>query len=81
MADVATSLMEAELRVEENRGPSRKIVRLQGVLVGAPPHVGEKVELEDGKFNVVEVSHKFSVSPPKHVVVVTVQRPQPTVFQ
>ena len=34
--------------------------------------MGEEVELKEGKFKVVEVNHQFSVSPLKHVVVVTV---------
>ncbi len=78
---VAISPIEAELRIEENTGPGGMIVRLQGVLVGTAPRVGEKIELEEGKFKVVEVSHKFSVSPLKHLVVVTVQKPQPTIAQ
>ena len=40
---VATSLIEAELRIEENTAPSSKIVRLQGVLVKVAPRVGEKI--------------------------------------
>ena len=79
--DVAMSSTEAELRIEERTGLSGKVVRLQGVLVGAAPRVGEKIELEEDKLKVVEVSHRFSVSSLKHVVVVTVQKPQPTVAQ
>jgi hypothetical protein len=78
---VAMSSTEAELRIEEKTGPSSRTLRLQGVLVGAAPRVGEKIELEEDKLKVVEVSHKFSVSSLKHVVVVTVQKPQPTVAQ
>lgn len=43
------------------------------------PRVGENIELQEGKFRVVEVSHRFSGSSLKHVVVVTVEKPQPTV--
>ena len=43
--------------------------------------MGEKIELKEGKFKVVEVSHKFSVSPLKHVVVVTVEKSQRTAIQ
>jgi hypothetical protein len=79
--DVGIRPNEAELRIEERTGLSRKVVRLQGVLVGAAPRVGEMIEVEEEKFKVVEVSHKFSVSSLKHVVVVIVQKPQPTVAQ
>jgi len=79
--DVAMSSTEAELRIEEKTGPSSRTLRLQAVLVGAAPRVGEKIELEEDKLKVVEVSHKFSVSSLKHMVVVTVQKPQPTVAQ
>jgi len=75
------SAIEAELRIEESAGSSDSIVRLQGVLVGTAPRVGEKVELKEGKFKVVEVSHQFSVSPLTHVVVVTVEKHQPTAAQ
>ena len=77
----AMSSTEAELRIEEKTGPSSRTLRLQGVLVGAAPRVGEKIELEEDKLKVVEVSHKFSGSSLKHVVVVIVQKPQPTVAQ
>ena len=79
--NVAIGPIEAELRIEESTGSSDSIVRLQGVLVGTAPRVGEKVELKEGKFKVVEVSHQFSVSPLKHVVVVTVEKHQPTAAQ
>ena len=78
---VAIGPIEAELRIEESTGSSDSIVRLQGVLVGTAPRVGEKVELKEGKFKVVEVSHQFSVSPLKHVVVVTIEKHQPTAAQ
>lgn len=79
---VATIQMpEAELRIEEGSGSSGTIVRLQGVLVGTAPRMGETIELKEGKFKVVEVSHKFSGSPLKHMVVVTVEKPQPTAIQ
>ena len=75
------SAIEAELRIEESAGSSDSIVRLQGGLVGTAPRVGEKVELKEGKFKVVEVSHQFSVSPLKHVVVVTIEKHQPKTAQ
>jgi hypothetical protein len=77
----AISPIEAELIIEKSAGSSGTVVVLQGVLVGTTPRVGEKIEVEEGKFKVVEVSHKFSVSPMKHVVVVTVEEPQSTTFQ
>ena len=79
----ATSMgpIEAELRIEEKTGPSSRTLRLQGILVGAAPRVGEKIEIEEDKLKVVEVSHKFSASSLKHVVVVTVHKPQPTLAQ
>jgi hypothetical protein len=79
--NVATSLTEAEFRIEENTGSSPNVVRLQGVLVGTAPRAGETVELEEGRFKVIEVRHRFSGSPLKHVVVVTVEKPQPTAIQ
>lgn len=78
---VAIGPIEAELRIEESTGSSSTSVRLQGVLVGTAPRMGEMIELNEGKFKVVEVSHQFSVSPLKHVVVVTVEKPQPTAIQ
>jgi hypothetical protein len=79
---VATNQVpEAELRIEEVTGSSGTIVRLQGVSVVAVPRTGEKIELKEGKFKVVEVSHKFSGSPLKHVVVLAVEKPQPTVAE
>ena len=78
---VAISPIEAELTIEENTRTSGAIIRLQGVLAGTAPRMGEMIELDEGKFKVVEVSHKFSVSPLKHVVVVTVEKPQPTAIQ
>jgi hypothetical protein len=76
---VAIGPIAAELRIEENTGSSGTIIRLQGVLVGTTPRVGENIELKEGKFKVVEVSHKFSVSPANHLVIVTVEKPHPTV--
>lgn len=75
------SPMEAELIIEKSAGSSGMVVVLQGVLVGTAPRVGEKIEVEEGKFKVVEVSHRFSVTPMKHVVVVTVEERQSTTFQ
>ncbi len=47
-----------------------------------PPALEVQTEiLEEGKFKVVEVSDEFSGSPLKHVVVVSVEKPQPTVGQ
>jgi hypothetical protein len=77
---VAIGPIEAELRIEESTGSSTS-VRLQGVLVGTAPRMGEMIELKEGKFKVVEVSHQFSVSPLKHVVIVTVEKLQPTAIQ
>lgn len=74
-------MLKAELRIEEITGPGRSIVRLQGVTGAIAPRVGEKVELMDAKFKVVEVSHGFSGSPLKQVVVVTVEKPQATAAQ
>ena len=70
---------KAELRIEENTGSSRTILRLQSAWVATVPRVGENIELQEGKFTVVAVSHRFSSSSLKHVVVVTVEKPQPTV--
>jgi Na+-translocating ferredoxin:NAD+ oxidoreductase RnfG subunit len=71
---------EAELRIVEVAS-SGTIVRLQGISVATTPGTGEKIELKEGKFKVVEVSHEFSGSPLKHVVVVAVEKPQPTVAE
>ncbi len=71
----------AELRIVEVTASSSTIVRLQGVSAATAPRTGEKVELEEGTFKVVEVSHEFSGSPLKHVVVVAVEKPQPTVAE
>jgi hypothetical protein len=79
---VATNQVpEAELRIVEVTASSGTIVRLQGVSVATAPRTGEKIELKAGKFKVVEVSHEFSGSPLKHVVVVAVEKPQPTVAE
>ena len=79
---IATNqVLEAELRIEEITGSSGTIVRLQGFSVVTAPRLGEKIELKQAKFKVVEVSHEFSGSPMKHVVVVTVEKPQPTVAE
>ena len=76
---VATNQVpEAELRIEEITGSGGTIIKLQGVSVVTAPRVGEKIELKEGKFKVVEVSHEFSGLTLKHVVVVTVEKPQPT---
>jgi hypothetical protein len=72
---------EAELRIEEVTAASGTVVRLQGVSVATAPRTGEKIELKEGKFKVVEVSHEFSGSPLKHVVVVAVEKPQATVAE
>jgi hypothetical protein len=72
---------KAELRIEEDTGSSGTIIRLQGVSAVTAPRVGETIELNQDKFKVVEVSHRFSGSPLKHVVVITVEKPQPTVAQ
>jgi hypothetical protein len=79
--NVAISPTDAELRIEECIGSSPNVVRLQGILVGTAPRAGETVELEKVHFKVVDVRHRFSGSPLKHVVVVTVEKPQPTRFQ
>lgn len=78
---VAIGPIKAELRIEESTGSSSTSVRLQGVLVGTAPRMEEMIELNEGEFKVVEVSHKFSVSPLKHVVVVTVEKLQPTAIK
>jgi hypothetical protein len=72
---------KAELRIEENTGSGGTILRLQGAWTATAPRVGENIDLQEGKFKVVEVSHRFFGSPLKHVVVVTVEKPQPTVAQ
>jgi hypothetical protein len=72
---------EAELRIEEITGSSGSIVRLQSVSTVTAPRVGEKIQLNEDKFKVVEVSHRFSGSPLKHVVIVTVEKPQGTAIQ
>lgn len=74
-----TQVPEAELRIVEVTGSNGTIIRLQGVSVATAPRTGEKIELNAGKFKVVEVSHEFYGSPLKHVVVVAVEKPQPTV--
>jgi hypothetical protein len=76
-----TQVLEAELRIVEVMGSNGTIVRLQGVSVATAPRTGEKIELKAGKFKVVEVSHEFYGSPLKHVVVVAVEKPQPTVAE
>ena len=73
-----TQVLEAELRIVEVTGSNGTIVRLQGVSVATAPRTGEKIELKEGTFKVIEVSHEFSGSPLKHVVVVAVEKPQPT---
>jgi|GEM_PF-6214991 len=65
---------EAELRIEEITGSSGSIVRLQSVSTVTAPRVGEKIQLNEDKFKVVEVSHRFSGSPLKHVVIVTIEK-------
>ena len=77
----ANHVPEAELRIVEVTASSGTIVRLQGVSVATAPRTGEKIELKEGTFKVVEVSHEFSGSPLKHVVVVAVEKPQPTVAE
>lgn len=72
---------EAELRIEEITGSSGSIVRLQSVSTATAPRVGEKLQLNEDKYKVVEVSHRFSGSPLKHVVIVTVEKPQGTAIQ
>ncbi len=72
---------KAELRIEEDTGSSGRIIRLQGVSVATAPRVGESIELNEDKFKVVEVSHRFYGSPLEHVVVITVEKPQPTAVQ
>jgi hypothetical protein len=72
---------QAELKIVEVRASRGTIVRLQGVSAATAPRAGEKIELEEGTFKVVEVSHEFSGSPLKHVVVVAVEKPQPTVAE
>ena len=72
---------EAELRIVEVTASNGTIVRLQGVSVATAPRTGEKIELKEGKFKVIEVSHEFSGSPLKHVVVVAVEKPQATVAE
>lgn len=74
-------MTKAELRIEEDTGSSGTILRLQGVSVATAPRVGENIELNENKFKVIEVSHRFSGSPLKHVVVITVEKPQPTAVQ
>ena len=71
----------AELRIEEDTGSSGTIIRLQGVSVATAPRAGENIALNEDKFKMVEVSHRFSGSPLKHVVIITVEQPQPTVAQ
>lgn len=72
---------EAELRIVDVTASTGALVRLQGVSAATAPRTGEKIELKEGTFKVVEVSHEFSGSPLKHVVVVAVEKPQPTVAQ
>ena len=69
---------QAELRIVEVTASSGMIVRLHCVSAASAPRAGEKIALEEGTFKVVEVSHEFSGSPLKHVVVVAVEKPQPT---
>ena len=72
---------QAELKIVEVTASTGPIVRLQGVSAATAPRTGEKIELKEGTFKVVEVSHEFSGSPLKHVVVVAVEKPQPTVAE
>ena len=72
---------ETELRIEEITGSSGSIVGLQSVSTTTAPRVGEKIQLNEDKFKVVEVSHRFSGSPLKHVVIVTVEKPQATAIE
>ena len=74
-------IFETELTIEESIGPNEKIVRLHGISVTTTPSVGDKIDLDECRFKVVQVSHRFSDSPPKHLVIVTVEKPQPTVAQ
>jgi hypothetical protein len=72
---------EAELRIVDVTASTGALVRLQGVSAATVPRSGEKIELKEGTFKVVEVVHEFSGSPLKHVVVVAVEKPQPTVAE
>jgi len=63
---------QAALRIVEVTASTGTIVRLQGVSAATAPRTGEKIELKEGTFKVVEVSHEFSGSPLKHLVVVAV---------
>jgi len=79
---VATiQVLEAELRIVEVTAASGAVVRLRDVSVATAPRTGERIELKEGKFKVVEVSHEFFGSPLKHVVVVAVEKPQATVAE
>lgn len=37
--------------------------------------------LEEGRFKAIEVSHSFAVSRLKHIVLVIMEKPQPTMFR
>lgn len=51
---------EAELRIVDVTASTGALVRLQGVSAATAPRTGEKIELKEGTFKVVEVSHEFS---------------------
>ena len=72
---------QAELRIVEVTASTGTTVRLEGVSAATAPRTGEKIELKEGTFKVVEVSHEFSGSPLKHVVVIAVEKPQPAVAE
>jgi hypothetical protein len=75
-------IAEAEMRIEESTASGSATVILEGIsLATAPPRVDEKIEVQGDKFKVIEVSHMFSGSPLKYLIVVTVERPQATVAQ
>lgn len=78
---IEASVIETELRIQENAGSAGITVRLRGVLVGTAPRADESIEIGEETFKVVEVSHQFSLSPVKHVIIVTVEKPQPTAIQ
>lgn len=73
--------LETELRIEEITGSRGTELLFEAASVFVVPRMGEKVELAGEEFKVVKVEHKLTASPAKHLVVVTVEKPQATIAQ
>lgn len=79
--DAQSGALETELRIEEITGSRGTEVLFQAATVFVVPRVGEKIELAGEEFKVVKVEHKLSASPARHLLVVTVEKPQATIAQ